>query len=80
ARDDTFEFYCLVDSVANVAALAKAARAHGLTRPFTVLVEMGFAGGRTGCRGVAQALDVARAVKAEGAALALAGVDGGLRP
>ncbi|MBN9526888.1 MAG: alanine racemase [Alphaproteobacteria bacterium] len=76
AGDDTFEFYCLVDSVANVAALAKAARAHGLARPFTVLVEMGFAGGRTGCRSVAQALDVARAVKAEGSALALAGVEG----
>lgn len=76
ARDDGFEFYCLVDSVANVAALAKAARAHGLTRPFTVLVEMGFAGGRTGCRSVAQALEVAQAVKAEGAALALAGVEG----
>ncbi len=76
ARDDAFEFYCLVDSVANVAALATAARRHGLKRPFTVLVEMGFAGGRTGCRTVAQALDVARAVKAEGGALALAGVEG----
>jgi D-serine dehydratase len=37
---------------------------------------MGFAGGRTGCRTVAQALEVARAVKAEGSALALAGVEG----
>jgi D-serine dehydratase len=76
ARDDAFEFYCLVDSVANVETLAKAARAHGLKRPFTVLVEMGFAGGRTGCRTVAQALEVARAVKAEGSALALVGVEG----
>jgi D-serine dehydratase len=76
-RDDpAFEFYCLVDSLPNVAALAAAARRHGLTRPLTVLVELGYPGGRTGCRTEAEALAVARAVHGSGGALALAGVEG----
>lgn len=76
-RDDpAFEFYCLVDSLPNVAALVEAARRHGLTRPLTVLVELGYPGGRTGCRTEAEALAVARAVHGSGGALALAGVEG----
>ncbi|MFM9859399.1 amino acid deaminase [Pseudoxanthobacter sp. M-2] len=71
-----FEFYCLVDSLPNVAALAAAARRHGLTRPLTVLVELGYPGGRTGCRTVDEALAVARAVHGSAGALALAGVEG----
>lgn len=76
-RDDPgFDFYCLVDSLANVASLAEAARRHGLARPMTVLVEIGYPGGRTGCRDVATALAVARAVRRTDGALALAGVEG----
>ncbi len=76
-RDDpAFEFTCLVDSLPNVAALTEAARRHGLTRPLTVLVELGYPGGRTGCRTEAEALAVARAVHGSGGALALAGVEG----
>ncbi len=71
-----FEFYFLVDSVANVAALAAAARRLRLPRPLTVLVERGYAGGRTGCRTQAEALAVARAVAGSDGALALAGVEG----
>ncbi len=55
-RDPEFEFYCLVDSVAAVNALD---RAPG----FKVLLELGFAGGRTGCRTEEQALEVAQAIK-----------------
>ena len=71
-----FEFFCLVDSIANVDALAAAARRLGLERPVTVLVELGHAGGRTGCRTIEAALAVARAVRGSGGALALAGVEG----
>ncbi len=56
-RDAEFDFYCLVDSVAAVKALD---RAPG----FKVLLELGLAGGRTGCRTEEQALEVARAIKA----------------
>jgi D-serine dehydratase len=76
-RDDpTFEFFCLVDSIANVETLAAAARRLGLQRPMSVLVEIGYVGGRTGCRTIDEALEVARAVDRSGGALALAGVEG----
>lgn len=75
-RDPGFDFYCLVDSAENAAALAAAAREAGLDRPIQLLLEGGYPGGRTGCRDLAAALDVARAVKAAGPVLALRGVEG----
>jgi D-serine dehydratase len=75
-RDSGLDFYCLVDSAANAAELAAAARACGLKRPIKLLLEGGFPGGRTGVRDVAVGLEVARAVRAEGPALSLVGVEG----
>jgi D-serine deaminase-like pyridoxal phosphate-dependent protein len=54
------DFYCLVDSVHQVEAMAAALSAS--ERPVNVLLEIGFEGGRTGCRTVAEALEVAAAV------------------
>ncbi|HZH26052.1 MAG TPA: hypothetical protein VEY95_02610 [Azospirillaceae bacterium] len=76
ARDPSFDFYCLVDSVALVERLAEAARAAGVGRPLNVFLEGGFAGGRTGVRDKATGLAVARAVKAAAPVLALRGVEG----
>src|SRR3954469_19797611 len=56
ARDPAFELICLVDSVEAVRAL------HGLR--VAVLVEMGHADGRTGCRTVERVAEVAEAVAA----------------
>ncbi|HZS81589.1 MAG TPA: amino acid deaminase [Stellaceae bacterium] len=75
-QDPAFDFYCLVDSTANVERLAAAAREAQPGRPLQLLLEGGMAGGRTGCRDLAAALAVARAVKAAGPALALRGVEG----
>ena len=75
-RDSGFDFYCLVDSIANVERLAAAAREIAPGRPLQVLLEGGMAGGRTGCRDLASALAVARAVKTAGPHLALRGVEG----
>jgi D-serine dehydratase len=75
-RDPSFDFYCLVDSEANVAALAAAARDAGLDRPIQVLLEGGYPGGRTGCRDLPTALAIARTVKAAEPFLALRGVEG----
>jgi D-serine dehydratase len=75
-RDPNFEFFCFVDSVENVAALAAAARTAGLPRPLEVLLEVGFKGGRAGCRTQDDALAVAGAVKAAAPHLALRGVAG----
>ncbi|MBE7183228.1 MAG: amino acid deaminase [Methylobacterium mesophilicum] len=70
------EFFCLVDDVSNVAVLAEAVREGGLGRPLNVLVELGYVGGRTGCRSAEGGLIVARAVAAERDALCLVGIEG----
>jgi D-serine dehydratase len=73
--DPDFTCYVLADSLAGVALLAEEAAAQGLTRPLPVLVELGLAGKRAGCRTLEQALTVARAL--EGApGLVLAGFEG----
>jgi D-serine deaminase-like pyridoxal phosphate-dependent protein len=69
--DAGFDLYFQVDSLEGVAA---AAATHG-SRPLQVLVEIGYQGGRTGCRTAPAALAVARAVAAS-PRLALAGVTG----
>ena len=83
AADPGFEAYCYVDSSDGVAILDRvlshlpghlpARQAAG--RRLGVLVEIGHAGGRTGCRTDAQALDVAKAAAATGT-LRVAGVAG----
>ncbi len=75
-RDPGFEFYCLVDSAANVAELAAAARAADIGRPLNVLLEGGTPGGRTGVRDRASGLALARTIAGSGPFLALRGVEG----
>jgi D-serine dehydratase len=75
-RDPGFDFYCLVDSEAGVAALAEAARTANVGRPLQVFLEGGSPGGRTGVRDRAAGMAVARAVKAASPHLALRGVEG----
>ena len=76
ATHEDFEFYCLVDSVEGVSLLAEAASRARLRAPVNLLLEGGIAGGRTGCRDVATALAVARAVKRAEPSLRLRGVEG----
>lgn len=73
--DPAFWFACLVDSQETVEQLAAAAREVGHERPLQVLLEGGYAGGRTGCRTLEQALAVARAAAAA-PELSLIGVEG----
>jgi len=74
--DPGFELFVLVDSREGVARLERLAREVASPRPLSLLVELGVPGGRTGCRSIEQALDVARAVAAEAPGLVLAGVEG----
>ena len=67
---------CLVDSVENAQQLFEKAETARLDRPLQLLVEGGFTGGRTGCRDLAAALDLARRVRRCGPRLALRGVEG----
>ena len=75
AADPGFEAYCYVDSPDGVAILNAQLRRHPAGRPLPVLVEIGHAGGRTGCRTDEEALAVAKAAQATGT-LTVAGVAG----
>jgi D-serine deaminase-like pyridoxal phosphate-dependent protein len=78
AADPGFEAYCYVDSLDGVRILDQTLERHrfkGPGRRLPVLVEIGHAHGRTGCRTDEQALAVAKAADATGT-LAVAGVAG----
>jgi D-serine dehydratase len=72
-RDPEFEFYCLVDSAANVEQLARAFS--GSERPVQVLLEVGVAGGRGGVRDEQQLDLVLDALSCSNDAIALCGVE-----
>ncbi len=74
--DDDFRLICLVDLADAVALLADVHRAGGYRRPIQVLVELGYPGGRTGCRTAEAVMAVARAVAAAAPRLELVGVEG----
>jgi D-serine dehydratase len=73
--DPHFECIVLADSLAGVARLADAVALHPLARPLPVLVELGLAGKRAGCRTLDAAITVARAI-AGAPGLILAGFEG----
>jgi len=75
AADPGFEAYCYVDSLDGVQILDRALARHREGRPLPVLVEIGQAGARTGCRTDEQALEVAKAAETT-ATLRVAGVAG----
>jgi D-serine dehydratase len=68
------ELYILLDSRAELDILEASAARQGLRRPFNALLEVGYAGGRTGCRTADEALALARAA-AEARCVRLAGVE-----
>ena len=72
-RDTDAEILCAVDSSAGVELLA--AGLHPVPRPLPVLVELGHPSGRTGCRSLEEALEVARLVTTK-PSLRLAGATG----
>lgn len=76
-RDDpSFDFYCLVDDAAHIAVLAQAAKEADIGRPLQVLLEVGYPGGRTGCRDEAAVRAVMAALQQASPYLSLRGVEG----
>jgi D-serine deaminase-like pyridoxal phosphate-dependent protein len=73
--DPGFELLCYVDSDRTVDILDAALRVAGVDRRLPVLVELGFEGGRTGCRTIPEAVHVASRVISSDR-LGLAGVSG----
>lgn len=75
-RDPLFQFYSLVDSVEQVEFLAAEwKKVHG-PRPLKVLLELGYAGARTGVRTLEAGLVVAQAVAKTPDQIQLVGVEG----
>jgi D-serine dehydratase len=70
-----FEIYCLSDSLAHVEELNRIAERMKPTRVLNLLIEVGFEGGRTGCRTNAEAVSVGQAI-ASSRYLKLCGVEG----
>jgi D-serine deaminase-like pyridoxal phosphate-dependent protein len=75
AADPDFEPYCYADDPRTVDLLRKTYGGSSPQRPLPVLVEIGHADGRTGCRADSEAREVAAAIAASGS-LRLAGVAG----
>jgi D-serine deaminase-like pyridoxal phosphate-dependent protein len=73
--EEATELVCLVDSMRGVSLLEEGIRGSGGDRPLSVLVELGHPAGRTGCRSLPEAIDVAHAVD-RARRLELAGVAG----
>ena len=61
--DGDCEIYCWVDSVKGVELLARAHSRVGAKNPARVFLEIGYPGGRTGCRDRASTLEVAAAIE-----------------
>jgi D-serine deaminase-like pyridoxal phosphate-dependent protein len=74
-REDANELACYVDSERGVELLEAVLREEAPARPLPVLLELGHAGGRTGCRGAEEALAIARRV-ASSPSLSLVGLAG----
>jgi D-serine deaminase-like pyridoxal phosphate-dependent protein len=74
-RHPAFDFYCLIDSVPGVRLMTEVLEECEAQRPLKVLVELGMPSGRTGCRTIREAEEVARAANAS-PVLELAGVEG----
>ena len=70
-----FDFYCLVDSLAGAQAIADGSERIALSRPVKLLVELGYIGGRTGCRTITEALKLAEYVSGSNR-MHLAGIEG----
>jgi D-serine dehydratase len=74
--DPGLEIFVLVDSLAGVSIMDAALESSGNDLPpLTVLLELGYAGGRAGCRNPEEAYAVAQAIS-DSDHLALAGVEG----
>jgi len=74
-EDPSFELFVLADSAEGVRRLSTAAVDAGIGRPLPLLLELGIAGKRTGCRTIDDAVVLARMIAAA-PGLQLAGIEG----
>lgn len=75
AADPEFDLYLLVDSRRGLEILVEGVRRRGLRTPVQVLLEVGYVGGRTGVRSLAEALELGRAIHAASPYVSLRGIE-----
>jgi D-serine dehydratase len=73
--DPSFDFYCLIDSIANLEWLVEALQQRPIHRPLQVLLEVGTSGGRTGVRSLEDGIYLGRALRDAAPWIALRGVE-----
>ena len=73
-QHEDLEFYFLIDSIAQLQLIEAEARKHSQSRRLAALLELGIAGGRTGCRTEEEALALAKAI-AVSTTVELAGIE-----
>jgi D-serine dehydratase len=73
--DPALEIYAIVDSAAGLERMLEAAHRQPGAGPLRLLVEVGAEGGRTGCRSVVGASELAEAVARAGPAVQLSGIE-----
>ncbi|MDH0866719.1 amino acid deaminase [Mitsuaria sp. GD03876] len=73
--DPDFDFYLLVDSIAGLELLRRAAAGRGLRRPLQILLEVGTPGGRSGVRTLEEGIALGQAIHDAAPAIALRGVE-----
>lgn len=76
AADENLQLWTFVDSPETVRLIAAEARANGLRRPFEVILEVGYHGGRTGVRSRAAARETVAAISAQNGHMRLCGIGG----
>jgi D-serine deaminase-like pyridoxal phosphate-dependent protein len=74
--DPGFELYVLADSAQGIERLREGALTAAIGRPLPLLLEVGYAGGRAGCRDLEDVVTLGRLIKAAEPLLALHGVEG----
>lgn len=74
-RDPELEIYALVDSKAGLARLLERAERYPRAAALRLLLEVGADGGRTGCRTVQGALELAEAITRSGSKVVLSGIE-----
>lgn len=63
SNDPSFDFYCLADSVRGVEIMDAALAEAELPSPLKVLIEVGYADARTGCRTIDDVTELAAAIR-----------------
>ena len=73
--DAQLEFYCLIDNIDNIRALAKYCREENMQQPLNLLIEIAPAHGRAGVRTSCEVIELAQEIKKHSPWIRLSGIE-----